>query len=183
MSTNIERIILAGFGGQGILFLGKVLAEVGMHSGKHVSWIPSYGPEMRGGTANCSVVIAKEPIGSPMVNEPDCVLALNKPSIDKFAKTIRQGGVLVYNSSMSDQKPEKDGVTCIPVPASQIAEELGSSRVTNLVMVGAFAKYSQMVKYDDLVKWLPQIIPAKKKELAEINLHALKKGYEYVSSH
>ncbi|HNV68971.1 MAG TPA: 2-oxoacid:acceptor oxidoreductase family protein [Candidatus Ozemobacteraceae bacterium] len=183
MYPNSEEIIMAGFGGQGILFLGKVLAEAGMRSGRHVSWIPSYGPEMRGGTANCTVVIAKEPIGSPMVNEPDCVLALNKPSIEKFAKTIRQGGVLVYNSSMSDQKPEKDGVKCIPVPASKIAEELGSGRVTNLVMVGAFAKYSQMVKFDDLVKWLPQIIPAKKKELAEINLNALKKGYEYVSSH
>ena len=177
-----EEIITAGFGGQGILFLGKVLAEAGMRAGKHVSWIPCYGPEMRGGTANCTVIIAQEPIGSPIVNAPDAVIALNKPSIERFAKTIRQGGVLVYNSSMTDQKPAFEGVTCVPVPANRLADEVGSGRVINLVMVGAFAKFSKMVKFEDLVKWLPVIIPAKKRELAEANLNALKKGYEFVQA-
>lgn len=180
MSTNIERIILAGFGGQGILFLGKVLAEVGMHSGKHVSWIPSYGPEMRGGTANCTVVISENPIASPMVTIPDTVIALNKPSVAKFSPRIKGGGMLMYNSSLIERQEFRDDIRLVEIPASEIADDLGNPRVANMVMAGAYATYSKVITYDDLVRLLPSLLPAKKKELIEINMAAVERGYSFV---
>lgn len=173
-----EEIIMAGFGGQGILFLGKVLAQAGMVMGRHVSWLPSYGPEMRGGTANCTVVISEEPIASPLVTEPDSLLAMNGPSVDRFQKRIKQGGLLLYNSSLIERVDPDKGVRVASVAASKIADELGDPRVANLVMAGAYLKFSPSLKFDEVVKTLPKIIPARKKEMAEINLAALRKGYE-----
>ncbi|MBF0500964.1 MAG: 2-oxoacid:acceptor oxidoreductase family protein [Candidatus Riflebacteria bacterium] len=179
MSTNVERIILAGFGGQGILFLGKVLAQVGMMSGKHVSWIPSYGPEMRGGTANCTVVISDNPIASPLVTVPDTVIAMNKPSVAKFATRIKAGGMLMYNSSLIERQDFRDDVRLVEIPASEIADDLGNPRVANLVMAGAYVKYSKILDFDLVIKALPTLVPSNKKEMSEINRTAFEKGFNY----
>lgn len=180
MSANVERVILAGFGGQGILFLGKVLAEVGMRAGLNVSWIPSYGPEMRGGTANCTVVISENPIASPLVTIPDTVIAMNRPSVAKFNTHIKAGGMLMYNSSLIERQEFRDDIRLVEIPASEIADELGNPRVANLVMAGAYSKFSKLITFEAIEKFLPQIIPAKKKEMYEVNLNALRKGYQYV---
>lgn len=182
MSANIERIILAGFGGQGILFLGKVLAQVGMMSGKHVSWIPSYGPEMRGGTANCAVVISESEIASPLVTVPDTVIAMNRPSVDRFAHKIKAGGTLLYNSSLIDKpKPLKE-LRLFGIPANKIAEELGDARVANLVMAGAFARHSALLDIKSVLAGLSSVIPSRKKEMTEINRAAIEQGYAYESA-
>ncbi len=180
MSAEVERIILAGFGGQGILFLGKVLAEIGMKSGKNVSWIPSYGPEMRGGTANCTVILSEYPIASPMVSVPDTVIAMNRPSVAKFNLRIKAGGMLMYNSSLIERQEFRDDIRLVEIPASEIADELGNPRVANIVMAGAYAKFSKLLVYETMVKILPTLIPASKKDFLEINLAALEKGFNYV---
>ena len=180
MSSNVERIILAGFGGQGILFLGKVLAQVGMMSGKHVSWIPSYGPEMRGGTANCTVVISENPIASPLVTVPDTVIAMNRPSVAKFSQRIKGGGMLLYNVSLIERQEFRDDIRLVEIPASEIADELGNPRVANLVMAGAYAKLSKVIDFESMMKALPSLVPASKKEMYEINRLALEKGYNFV---
>ncbi|KAF1081855.1 MAG: 2-oxoglutarate/2-oxoacid ferredoxin oxidoreductase, gamma subunit [Candidatus Rifleibacterium amylolyticum] len=180
MSSKVERIILAGFGGQGILFLGKVLAETGMHAGKHVSWIPSYGPEMRGGTANCTIILSENEIASPMVTVPDTVIAMNRPSVAKFNLKIKAGGMLMYNSSLIERQEFRDDIRLVEIPASEIAEELGNTRVANLVMAGAYSKFSKLITYEDLVAALPGLMPGSKKEMLEINQAAFKKGFDYV---
>jgi 2-oxoglutarate ferredoxin oxidoreductase subunit gamma len=180
MSTKVERIILAGFGGQGILFLGKVLAETGMRAEKHVSWIPSYGPEMRGGTANCTVILSENEIASPMVTVPDTVVAMNRPSVAKFNLRIKAGGMLMYNSSLIERQEFRDDIRLVEIPASDIAEELGNPRVANLVMAGAYSKFSKLIDFDHLKETLPALLPANKKDMLEINMAAMEKGYKYV---
>ncbi len=182
MGKEIEEVIMAGFGGQGVLFLGKVLAEVGMAIGQKVSWIPSYGPEMRGGTANCSVVFSDKEIASPMVLEPDTLIAMNLPSLTKFEPKIKSGGMMIYNSSLIDKKEFRDDISVVEVPANKIAEELGNAKVANIVMVGAYSKATGVFSYDQVVETFPKIIPSAKKELLQINLEAFKKGYEYVEN-
>ncbi|HOT27085.1 MAG TPA: 2-oxoacid:acceptor oxidoreductase family protein [Candidatus Ozemobacteraceae bacterium] len=174
-----EEVIMAGFGGQGVLFLGKVVAEVGMAAGKNVSWLPSYGPEMRGGTANCSVVISEEPIASPIVNEPDMLIAMNRPSVTKFLPKVKKGGVMIYNSSLIPAETYRDDVTVIPVPASKIAGDLGSERVANVVMAGAFLRACPVMTLEQALKQIEHLTPAKKKDLLDLNKTAFTKGYEY----
>ena len=180
MSSKVERIILAGFGGQGILFLGKVIAETGMNSDKHVSWIPSYGPEMRGGTANCSVIISEHEIASPMVTVPDVVIAMNTPSVSKFNQKIKAGGMLMYNSSLIERQEFRDDIRLVEIPANEIAEELGDQKVASLVMAGAYVKFSKLITLDDILKTLPLMLKGKKQEMLDLNIAALKKGYDYV---
>lgn len=180
MSAAVERIILAGFGGQGILFMGRALAEVGMRAGKNVSWIPAYGPEMRGGTANCSVIISEHPIASPMVTVPDAVVAMNGPSVAKFNQRIKAGGMLMYNSSLIERQEFRDDIRLVEIPASEIAEDLGNPRVANLVMVGAYTKFSKLIDRENMLEALPKLVPSTKKELLEINIAAFEKGYSYV---
>ncbi|MBF0500965.1 MAG: 2-oxoacid:acceptor oxidoreductase family protein [Candidatus Riflebacteria bacterium] len=180
MQQGTEEIIMAGFGGQGILFLGKVLAQAGMIMGHHVSWLPSYGPEMRGGTANCTVILSDHPIASPIVAEPDTLIAMNRPSVDRFQGKVKPGGLILYNSSLIDQVKQRDDVRVAAVPASAIADEIGSPRVANLVMVGAYLKNSGILKFDDVLKTLPSIIPSKKKEMSQVNIDALKRGFDSV---
>lgn len=180
MSSKVERIILAGFGGQGILFLGKVLAETGMRAGKNVSWIPSYGPEMRGGTANCTVILSENEIASPMVTVPDTVIAMNRPSVAKFNVRIKAGGMLMYNSSLIERQEFRDDIRLVEIPASEIAEELGNPRVANLVLAGAYAKFSKLFTYEDLLAAMPSLMPGSKKDLLEINMSAIEKGFNYV---
>ncbi len=179
--SSTEEIIMAGFGGQGILFLGKILAELGMKAGRHVSWIPSYGPEMRGGTANCSVVISESPISSPVVNEPDAVLAMNRPSVARFNPKIKQNGLIIFNSSLIEGESMREDLRKMKVPASEIADELGNSKVANLVMAGAYLKFSNVISFEKAVKLLPEIIPAKRRELSELNVAAFKRGFDAVS--
>jgi 2-oxoglutarate ferredoxin oxidoreductase subunit gamma len=182
MGRELEEIIMAGFGGQGILFLGKVLAEVGMSTGQNVSWMPSYGPEMRGGTANCTVVISKPEIASPIVLEPDTLIAMNRPSVTKFEPKIKAGGTMLYNSSLIDQEKFRDDIKVIDVPANKLAADLGNAKVANVIMAGAYVSISGVITYDDVIEALPKIIPASKKDLLEINIEAFKKGYEYVKN-
>lgn len=182
MGKDVEQILMAGFGGQGVLFLGRVIAEVGMQTGKNVSWIPAYGPEMRGGTANCSVVISEEAIASPIVNEPDTLIAMNKPSVTKFEPTLKAGGIMIYNSSLIDNKEFRDDIKVYAVPAAEIASELGNDKVSNVVMVGAYARLAGVINNEDVLNIFPKLIPASKKEMLEINLAAYKKGYEFAES-
>jgi 2-oxoglutarate ferredoxin oxidoreductase subunit gamma len=180
MSSTVERIILAGFGGQGILFLGRVIAETGMNSDKHVSWIPAYGPEMRGGTANCSVIISENEIASPMVTVPDVVVAMNAPSVTKFNQKIKAGGILMYNSSLIERQDFRDDIRLVEIPANEIAEELGSPQVASLVMAGAYAKFSKLIKLEDILNTMPLMLKGKRQDMLELNIAALKKGYDYV---
>lgn len=179
MGKETEEIILAGFGGQGILFLGKVLAEVGMATGRKVSWIPSYGPEMRGGTANCSVVISQNEIASPIVLEPDTLIAMNLPSVTKFEPKVKKGGIMIFNSSLIDKDKFRDDIKAYAIPANEMAIKLGNNKVANLIMAGAYSALSGNLGYDDVIKVLPELMPASKKELLDINVNAFKAGHEF----
>ena len=132
-----QQLIIAGFGGQGVLLIGQLLAYSGMLEGKEVSWMPAYGPEMRGGSANCSVVISDEPVGSPKVEDATAVIAMNRPAMEKFESSIVPGGILLINSSLIDVEPKRTGVKVVKVPVNDIAAELGNARVGNMVMLGA----------------------------------------------
>ncbi|MCR4426063.1 MAG: 2-oxoacid:acceptor oxidoreductase family protein [Firmicutes bacterium] len=171
-----EEIVMAGFGGQGVMVMGQLLSYAGMLEGKSVSWFPSYGPEMRGGTANCSVVVASEPIGSPVVTEPTCVVAMNRPSLDRFERAIRPGGVLVYNSSLIDRKPERKDVRVIAVPANEIAIELGNDKVANMCALGALIAATRVVKIESVVESLKKVLPERRHDLIPLNQEALARG-------
>ena len=170
-------VIMAGFGGQGILLIGKMLAYAGMHEGKEVSWLPSYGPEMRGGTANCTVVISDRPVGSPVIRSPRAVVAMNLPSLDKFEPDLRSGGLLFINSSLINRKAERDDLTIIEFPANQIANELGNRRGANMVALGAYLGATDAVSLDGVVDVVRETFAAKP-GVIEMNIKALNRGYE-----
>ena len=134
---SLHEIIIAGFGGQGVLFLGEVLARAGMREDREITWLPSYGPEQRGGTANCTVVISDESIGSPVVADPSILIVLNRPSLDRFEPQVRPGGLIIYDSTLVTRAPMRPDVTAVAVPATGIARDLGSARVVNVVLLGA----------------------------------------------
>ena len=136
-----HEIIMAGFGGQGVMAMGKILVEAAMEEGKNVSWLPSYGPEMRGGTANCSVIVSDEPIGAPVVTEATAAIVMNRPSLDKFENDIIPGGALFINSSLIEKKATRDDIKVYYVPANEIASELGTDRVANIVMLEHISRY------------------------------------------
>ncbi|HOF25781.1 MAG TPA: 2-oxoacid:acceptor oxidoreductase family protein, partial [Anaerolineaceae bacterium] len=146
------EVIISGFGGQGALYAGQVLAYAAMDEGKQVTWIPSYGPEMRGGTANCTVVVSDEEIGSPTVKHPKAVLALNLPSLDKYENMIAPGGCLVVNESMVNRKPERTDIRVVLLPANEIAREIGNERATNMVMLGALLANMDILPIEALEK-------------------------------
>jgi 2-oxoglutarate ferredoxin oxidoreductase subunit gamma len=172
-------IILAGFGGQGVMSMGQMLVYAGMLDGKHVSWIPSYGPEMRGGTANCSVVISDEEIGSPLVTQPEVVVAMNAPSVDKFEATIKKGGILFYNSSLIERDSFRDDITVIGVPGNEIAIELGNSRIANMVLMGTLLAKTKVVKRESVVEALKKVLPDHRHDLLAVNETAMERGAEY----
>jgi 2-oxoglutarate ferredoxin oxidoreductase subunit gamma len=172
------ELILAGFGGQGIMFAGQILSYSAMDAGKEVTWIPSYGPEMRGGTANCTVVIADEEIGSPVVKNPDVVLAMNLPSLDKYEPMIKPGGVLVINESMVDRKAKRKDITVVSIPCNKIAEEIGSPRLANMVAIGALIAARPVLTLADLETALNNHMPGRHKHLLPKNVEALSKGGE-----
>jgi 2-oxoglutarate ferredoxin oxidoreductase subunit gamma len=173
-----HELILAGFGGQGIMFAGQLLAYAGMLENKHVSWIPSYGPEMRGGTANCSVVVSDKEISCPIVTEPSILVALNMPSLEKFEPSVQEKGLIVYNSSLAVQPPDRNGVDTLAVPGNQIAEELGSSKVVNMVMVGALVEKTRLVGMDSVFAALEKVLPQHRRHLIPLNKSALEAGAE-----
>lgn len=175
-------VIMAGFGGQGVLLIGKMLAYAGMHEGKEVSWLPSYGPEMRGGTANCTVVISDRPVGSPVIRSPRAVLAMNLPSLDKFEPDVRPGGLLLINTSLIGRKSTRDDVTVIDVPANEIANELGNPRGANMVALGAYLGATNAVSVEGIVEVIRQTFAAKP-GVIDINITALNRGHEIGVAH
>ena len=176
----LHEIIIAGFGGQGVMSMGQLIAYSGMIENKHVSWLPSYGPEQRGGTANVNVIVSDEPVGSPVISRPTAAIVLNKPSFDKFEPTVRPGGVLIVNSSLIDSKSKRDDITIIEVDATKLANELGESRVANSIILGAFLAISNAVSEDSVIESLKKVLPERRHNLIPINKAALEKGAELI---
>jgi 2-oxoglutarate ferredoxin oxidoreductase subunit gamma len=176
-------IIISGFGGQGTLFAGQVLAYASMDNGLDVTWIPSYGPEMRGGTAHCTVIVSEEAIGSPLVRNPDVVLALNLPSVDKYEKLVQDEGVLIANSSLVNRDIDRDGITSLLIPANKIAEEIGLSRMANMIMVGAMAAIKPILSLDAIKQALEEHIPERHQKTLPMNFKAMDQGYQYAEDH
>ncbi len=179
-----EQCIFAGFGGQGMLLIGKFLAEAGMETGKHVSWLPSYGPEMRGGTANCSVVVSDRPVASPLINVADTVLAMNKPSLLKFEGSVKAGGLLLVNSSIIDIKTSREDVDAVYVPCNEIAESIGNLKGPNVVFLGAYiAKRPDVISEDAIINAMRIELGEKKAKFLDGNIKALQAGMAYVKEH
>jgi 2-oxoglutarate ferredoxin oxidoreductase subunit gamma len=179
MLNGTEKIIMAGFGGQGILFMGRLLAYVGMLQDKEVTFIPSYGAEMRGGTANCRVVLSEKPIGSPLVETPDTLIVMNRPSLDKFETKLKSNGLLVINTSLVDRDTTRKDIRALKVPATRMAEELGRPGIANLIALGAYLKFTGLFEMEPVVAALAEWLPPDKAHLMEINRKALAKGFEY----
>lgn len=171
-------IIIAGFGGQGVLFAGQLLAYAGMDRGQHVTWIPSYGPEMRGGTANCTVIISDDPIGAPIVSRPDVALVFNLPSFDKYEPLVKPGGLLVVNSTIVDVRSNRDDIEAIYIPANTIAEALGSVKMLNMSMVGALLAHRSFLSLSAVEDSLRNHLPQSKAHMLEDNFAVLRHGYE-----
>ncbi len=169
-------IIISGFGGQGVMAIGKTLTEAGMKEGKEVSWLPSYGPEMRGGTANCCVVISDELIVSPIVLEPSELIAMNLPSLIKFEPTVKKGGTIFVNSSVVTQKVTRTDVRAVYVDCIKIAEELGNSKVANMVMLGAYIEAMKNLSTETIKEMLVHMFTGPKAKLVDLNIEALKRG-------
>ncbi len=173
-----KSMIFAGFGGQGILFTGKMAAYSGMMDGKEVSWLPSYGPEMRGGTANCSVCVSDEPIACPLVVTPDVLLVMNTPSYEKFIGDVLPGGVAILDSSLISLKCERDDIRVSYVPATALADENGLNGLANMILFGKMLKETGFTSLETLKKALEKVVPAKKAHLIESNLKAVALGME-----
>jgi 2-oxoglutarate ferredoxin oxidoreductase subunit gamma len=175
------EIIISGFGGQGVLFAGQLLSYAAMDNGMQVTWIPSYGPEMRGGTANCTVIIADEEIGAPMVARPAASMALNRPSLDKYEPLVKPGGVLVVNASMVDRAPSRSDIKVIMIPASEIAERVGDRRLTNMVMLGALLANLGVLPVEALERAIQHHTPARHMRFVPLNLQAIREGATYLA--
>lgn len=175
MSKSLN-VLFAGFGGQGILFAGKVMAYAGLFDGKELSWLPSYGPEMRGGTCNCSVVLSDEPIGSPLVTAPDVLVAMNLPSLDKFVNEVVPGGSIFLDSSIIDKKVERDDVSVYYVPATKLAEDNSLKGLANIILLGKMLKELGFATDEAIDKGIRKCVPAKKAAMVDFNLKAIEIG-------
>ena len=173
------RVLIAGFGGQGILFGGKLLAYSGLIAEKEVSWLPSYGPEMRGGTASCSVIVSDSPVGSPIVNEPDILIAMNLPSLEKYKDSVVSGGYIFYDSSLIDKGVDRKDVKVFPIPATRLADELGYNGLSNMIILGKAIKETDILPFAEIEKGMSKVVPAKKMHLLGKNVEAVKIGYDY----
>jgi 2-oxoglutarate ferredoxin oxidoreductase subunit gamma len=173
------EIVFAGFGGQGVLFGGQVLAYAAMDSGREVTWIPSYGPEMRGGTANCTVIIADEEIGSPLVRNPKAVIVLNLPSLDKYEPLVVPGGVLVANASLINREPSRKDIKSIFIPANEIAESIGNRRLLNMVTLGALLGVLPVLPMQAIEQALRDHLPERHRKLLPVNYQALRAGADF----
>lgn len=171
-----EQIIIAGFGGQGVLLAGQLLAYAGLMEDKNVSWLPSYGPEMRGGTANCCVIVSEEEVGSPVVTEADTVIVMNRPSLDKYESYLKKGGLLIVNSTLIDKKASRDDIEVVYVPANELAEQAGTVKAANMVALGAYLEKTHVVQNENVIKALEKIMGEAKRKLIPLNEKALVLG-------
>ncbi|MBQ7956736.1 MAG: 2-oxoacid:acceptor oxidoreductase family protein [Clostridia bacterium] len=175
--SKSSSILFAGFGGQGVLFVGKFLAYKGLDEGKQVSWLPSYGPEMRGGTASCSVIISDDPIGSPIINEPDILVAMNLPSLDKYEASVKKGGKIILDSSLIGRKVQRDDVEVFYLPATQLANDNNIPKLANMIIAGKLMKECDAVSSDNIREALSHVVSARHQDMLEVNLGAIEIGY------
>jgi 2-oxoglutarate ferredoxin oxidoreductase subunit gamma len=170
-------VVIGGFGGQGVLLTGLVLANAGLLEGSHVTWLPSYGPEMRGGTAHCTVVISSTPVLSPLVARPGAVIALNRPSAERFAPILKANGLLLVDSSLVEAHPTRKDLRVIKIPARRAAEQLGDVTVANMVALGGYLETERVVSFDSALESLRSLVGTRKPELVQLNEQALKDGW------
>jgi 2-oxoglutarate ferredoxin oxidoreductase subunit gamma len=174
------KTIFSGFGGQGVLSMGYTLATAAMLEGKHVTYFPSYGVEVRGGTANCTVAVGDEEIASPVASDPEFVVAMNQPSFARFQIILQSGGLIFVNSSIVDVSSARGDIEIVAVPTSELAEKIGSIKVANMIMLGTYIKFSNVVSFDFIIKNLTQILGEGKSKLIKMNKDALEMGYHYI---
>ncbi|MBQ7875564.1 MAG: 2-oxoacid:acceptor oxidoreductase family protein [Oscillospiraceae bacterium] len=174
-----HQIIIAGFGGQGLLFSGKVLAYAGLAEDRQLSWLPSYGPEMRGGTANCTVILSDEPIGSPIVDHPNVVMVMNNPSLDKYENMVAPGGKLFVDSALIARKVERSDIDVYYIPATQLAKDMGAPALANMILLGALVKETSCVSEENFEAGLRHAVPPRKADLIDLNLKAIEIGKNY----
>ncbi len=174
-----REYLFAGFGGQGLLFSGKVLAYKGLIEDKNVSWLPSYGPEMRGGTANCSVILSDEPVGAPIISYPDVLVAMNLPSLDKFEKSVKTGGYIFVDSSLIERKVERDDVNVYYIPATKLAGENGAPTLANMILVGKLLEVLGDYNMDTVKQALGKCVSARHADLLDLNLKMMEIGRDY----
>jgi 2-oxoglutarate ferredoxin oxidoreductase subunit gamma len=175
-----EEIVVSGFGGQGALFAGQLLTYTGMDEGWHVTWIPSYGPEMRGGTAHCIVILSEEDIGSPIIREPSICIVMNPPSMDKYDPLVKPGGLLVANSTLIRSRSDRTDIETVYIPANELAAELGNVRMANVVLLGAMLGTREVVPIESIKRTMDLHIPERRKHIIEPNKRALDRGVQYV---
>lgn len=174
---NKANILLAGFGGQGVLFAGKVLSYTALLAGKEVSWLPSYGPEMRGGTANCSVCISDKPVGSPLVTNPDILIPMNLPSFDKFIGAVEKDGIVVVDSTLIQKESERDDLNIFYIPATEIAEKNNLKKLTNIILLSKTVNAASLFTKDQLIAGLKKSVPKRHERLLEPNINAIELGW------
>ena len=172
--------IMAGFGGQGLLFSGKVLAHAALIEDKELSWLPSYGPEMRGGTCNCSVIVSDDPVGSPIIAHPNVLMVMNEPSLDKFEDAVAPGGTVFVDSSLIARKVKRTDVSVVYIPATQMAKEMEALSLANMIILGAIVEKLHVVKWETMVEALKHTISARKANLLDLNLKAIEKGRAFI---
>ncbi|AEH51886.1 2-oxoacid:acceptor oxidoreductase family protein [Pseudothermotoga thermarum] len=175
-----HSFIIAGFGGQGVMLMGQILAQAAMIEGKNVTWFPSYGPEMRGGTANCTVVISDEPVASPVVENPLELVVMNIPSLLKFEPKVKPSGYLFVNSSVVDRKPTRNDIQVFEIPVNDLAEKLGNARVANMVMLGAVVQVTKCVKLDAVVEAIKYKLSSRGEQIVDLNIKAIYEGVRHV---
>ena len=174
------EVIMAGFGGQGLLFSGKVLAHAALIEGKELSWLPSYGPEMRGGTCNCSVIVSDDPVGSPIIARPNILMVMNEPSLDKFESAVSAGGTVFVDSSLISRKVERTDIEAVYIPATQMAKEMNAVSLANMIILGAIVKKTGCVVPEVVEKSLRETISARKAALLDLNLKAVEMGIRFI---
>jgi len=177
-----HELLVAGFGGQGVLSMGMTLAYAGMIEGKEISWMPSYGPEMRGGTANCIVIVSDKQISSPIVTTFDTVVSLNQPSMDKFEKSVKPGGLLLYDSTNIISPPTRTDICVVAIPASEEAARMQNSRIMNMIVLGSFIEQTHVVSIESIMQALKKVLPERYHHLLPLNEQALKRGREIASA-
>ncbi len=177
-----EEIIIAGFGGQGVLSMGKILAYSGIMQDQEVSWMPSYGPEMRGGTANVTVIISDERVSSPVLTEFDTAIILNQQSMDKFEKTVKPGGYLLYDPNGILRHPERKDINIFKIEGNKLASEMGNTKIFNMVVLGAYMKMRPIVKIENVIKGLKKSLPERYHSMIPLNESAINKGMENIVS-
>jgi len=174
-----EEVIISGFGGQGALFAGQLLTYTGLDEGWHVTWIPSYGPEMRGGTAHCIIIISDDDIGSPIIRQPSVCIVMNPPSMDKYESLVKPGGLLVANSTLVRTRSERDDIEAVYIPANELAAELGNVKMANVVLLGAMLGSREIVPIDSVKRTLETHIPERRRHIIEPNKRALERGVQF----